>query len=140
MEQLQTIKSKIYEIRGQKVVLDFNLAEMYQVETRTLNQAVKRNIDRFPDNFMFQLTDDEVQNWKSQFVISNSINMGLTKQEWEILISQFATSSWGGTRKLPYTFTEQSVAMLKYVSLYRKKAYLCEAKFITNYCLICDRI
>lgn len=59
MEQLQLIQSKIYDIRGQKVMLDFDLAELYQVETRVLNQAVKRNIDRFPKDFMFQLTVDE---------------------------------------------------------------------------------
>ncbi len=59
MEQLQVIQSKIYEIRGQKVMLDFDLAEMYQVETRVLNQAVKRNIERFPKDFMFQLTLEE---------------------------------------------------------------------------------
>lgn len=91
MEQLQQlIQSKIYEIRGQRVMLDFDLAELYQVETRRLNEAVKRNIKRFPDDFMFQLTVDE----------------------WKILKSQFATSSWGGTRKLPYAFTEQGLAML----------------------------
>lgn len=59
MEQLQVIQSKIYEIRGQKVMLDFGLAEMYQVETRVLNQAVKRNIERFPKDFMFQLALEE---------------------------------------------------------------------------------
>ena len=59
MEQLQVIQSKIYEIRGQKVMLDFDLAEMYQVETRVLNQAVKRNIERFHKDFMFQLTLEE---------------------------------------------------------------------------------
>ncbi len=90
MEQLQIIQSKIYELRGQKVMLDFDLAEMYQVETRVLNQAVKRNIKRFPPDFMFQLTPDE----------------------WEILKSQFVISSWGGTRKLPFAFTEQGLAML----------------------------
>ena len=87
---LQIIQSKIYEIRGYKVMLDFDLAEMYRVETRRLNEAVKRNIKRFPFDFMFQLT----------------------KEEWEILMSQIATSSWGGTRKMPYAFTEQGVAML----------------------------
>lgn len=71
-------------------MLDFDLAEMYQVETRRLNEAVKRNIKRFPEDFMFQLTSQEFDN----------------------LMSQFATSSWGGTRKLPYAFTEQGVAML----------------------------
>lgn len=90
MNELQLIQSKIYELRGQKIMLDFDLAEMYQVETRVLNQAVKRNIKRFPSDFMFQLTRDE----------------------WEILKSQFVISSWGGTRKLPFAFTEQGLAML----------------------------
>lgn len=61
MEQLQLIQSKIYELRGQKVMLDRDLAEMYGVETRSLNQAVKRNIDRFPSDFMFQLTNEEME-------------------------------------------------------------------------------
>ena len=69
MEQLQVIQSKIYEIRGQKVMLDFDLAEMYQVETRVLNQAVKRNIERFPKDFMFQLTLEEWESISSQFVM-----------------------------------------------------------------------
>ena len=73
MNELQLIQSKIYEIRGQKVMLDFDLAEMYEVETRVLNQAVKRNIRRFPDDFMFQLTVSEWDTLKSQFVISNSM-------------------------------------------------------------------
>ena len=93
MEQLQVIQSKIYEIRGQKVLLDRNLAEMYGVEVRALNQAVKRNIDRFPSDFMFQLNEEEWANLKSQFVIS----------------------SWGGIRKLPFAFTEMGVAMLSSV-------------------------
>ena len=70
MEQLQVIQSKIYEIRGQKVMLDQDLAAMYGVEVRSLNQAVKRNIDRFPSDFMFQLSNDEWMGLKSQFVIS----------------------------------------------------------------------
>ena len=90
MPELQLIQSKIYEIRGQKVMLDFDLAEMYEVETRVLNQAVKRNVRRFPDDFMFQLTVSEWDNLKSQFVISR----------------------WGGTRKLPFAFTEGGLAML----------------------------
>lgn len=61
MKQLEVIQSKIYDIRGQKVMIDRDLAEMYGVETRTLNQAVKRNVDRFPEDFMFQLTDEETQ-------------------------------------------------------------------------------
>ena len=93
MEQLQVIQSKIYEMRGQKVMLDRNLAEMYGVEVRALNQAVKRNIDRFPSDFMFQLNEEEWANLKSQFVIS----------------------SWGGIRKLPFAFTEMGVAMLSSV-------------------------
>lgn len=92
MNELQLIQSKIYEIRGQKVMLDFDLAEMYKVETRVLNQAVKRNIERFPDDFMFQLTNGETLNWKSQIVMSNSIKMGM--------------------RRNPYAFTELGVAML----------------------------
>jgi hypothetical protein len=87
--------SKIYLIRGKKVMLDKDLAELYQVETRVLNQAVKRNIDRFPNDFMFQLSKHEFENWISQFVISNSEKMGL--------------------RKMPLVFTEQGVAMLSSV-------------------------
>jgi len=87
---LELIKQKIFEIRDQKVMLDFDLAEIYHIEKRTLNQAVKRNIKRFPSDFMFQLSTDEWLNLKSQFVIS----------------------SWGGSRGLPYAFTEQGLAML----------------------------
>ena len=95
MEQLEVIQSKIYDIRGQKVMLDRDLAEMYGVETRALNQAVKRNTDRFPVDFMFQLTDEETEIWKSQIVMSNSIKMGV--------------------RRNPYGFTELGVAMLSSV-------------------------
>jgi hypothetical protein len=87
---VELITSKIYFVRGVKVMLDRELAELYDVETRVLNQAVKRHIMRFPDDFMFQLTWPEFNNLKSQFV----------------------TSSWGGVRKLPSAFTEQGVAML----------------------------
>jgi len=89
--QIEKIQTKIYEIRGQKVILDFNLAELYEVETKNLNLAVKRNINRFPSDFMFQLTNPE---WKS-------------------LRLQIETSKGrGGTRYLPYAFCEQGVAML----------------------------
>ena len=81
MEQLQVIQNKIYEIRGQRVMLDRDLAEMYGVPTKALNQAVKRNIERFPEDFMFQLTTEETQIWKSQIVTSNSIKMGLQSQK-----------------------------------------------------------
>jgi len=93
--ELQYVQNKIYLIRGIRVMIDRDLAEMYGVETRALNQAVKRNFERFPKDFMFQLTDLEFQDWKSQIVISNSINMGL--------------------RKRPYVFTELGVAMLSSV-------------------------
>ena len=89
----ETIVEKIYIIGGQKVMLDRDLAEMYGVEVKRLNQAVKRNLVRFPQDFMFQLTQGEFQNLKSQIV----------------------TSSWGGARKPPYAFTEQGVAMLSSV-------------------------
>ena len=89
------IQPLIRIIRGKHVMLDRDLAVLYRVETRVLNQAVKRNIERFPEDFMFQLTKEEFENWKSQFVISKSIIMG--------------------ARKLPYAFTEQGIAMLSSV-------------------------
>lgn len=89
------IESKILTIRNQQVMIDRDLAELYGVETKVLNQAVKRNIERFPENFMFQLDESEFANWKSQIVTSNSDKMGL--------------------RKRPYAFTEQGVAMLSAV-------------------------
>ncbi len=95
MNELQIIQSKIYEFRGQKVMLDRDLAELYGVETRVLNQAVKRNSERFPEDFMFQLSDIEVEIWKSQIVMTNSVKMGL--------------------RRNPYAFTELGVAMLSSV-------------------------
>ena len=77
MEELQIIQSKIYEIRGERVMLDRDIAALYNVETKVLNQAVKRNIKRFPEDFMFQLSKTEFQIWKSQIVTSNSDKMGL---------------------------------------------------------------
>ena len=70
MNELEIIRSKIYEIRGEKVMLDFDLAEMYGVETKVLKQAVRRNIGRFPTDFMFELTKDEFEFLRSQFVTS----------------------------------------------------------------------
>ena len=87
----ELVMNKIYIIRGQKVMLDRDLAELYQVETRALNQAIRRNTKRFPKDFMFQLTKKEFENWKSQIVISNSEQMSL--------------------RKRPLAFTEEGVAM-----------------------------
>ena len=73
----QTVQNKIYTIRGVQVMLERDLASLYQVETKALNQAVKRNIDRFPEDFMFQLSNEEFDSWRSQFVTSNSDKMGL---------------------------------------------------------------
>ena len=85
----ESIETRILTIRGQKVMLDADLAELYGVETRRLNEQVRRNSERFPEDFMFQLTGEEFANLKSQF----------------------ATSSWGGRRKLPYAFTEHGAIM-----------------------------
>ena len=89
----EIISSKIYLIRGKKVIIDQDLAKLYHVETKVLKQAVRRNIERFPEDFMFELSN----------------------QEFTILRSQIATSSWGGTRYAPMVFTEQGVAMLSSV-------------------------
>jgi len=96
---VEVVAAKILEIRGKRVMLDKDLAQLYGVDTRNLNKAVKRNIERFPEDFMYQLTQEEVTN----------------------LMFQNGTSSWGGTRKLPYVFTEQGVAMLSSV-LHSKRA------------------
>ncbi|MBP7836326.1 MAG: ORF6N domain-containing protein [Candidatus Omnitrophica bacterium] len=96
---VEIIATKILLIRGKKVMLDRDLAKLYEVDTRQLTRQVRRNIDRFPEDFMFQLTNKELQS----------------------LMCQFGTSSWGGTRKLPYAFTEQGVAMLSGV-LHSKRA------------------
>ena len=79
MNDLINIENKILVIRDQQVMLDRDLAELYGVETGRLNEAVKRNIERFPDHFCFQLNQTEFGNWKSQFAISNSVKMGLRK-------------------------------------------------------------
>lgn len=95
MNELQVIQNIIYEVRGRQVMLDFDLAQLYQVETRVLNQAVKRNIERFPEDFMFQLTDGE----------------------WTIISSQFVMTSRSKRPKsaLPLAFTEHGVLMLSSV-------------------------
>ncbi|MBO9593188.1 MAG: ORF6N domain-containing protein [Niabella sp.] len=90
----QKILNRIYVVRGQKVMLDQDLAEMYKVETRRLNEQVKRNLSRFPKDFMFTLKQKEFDNLMSQIATSSS------------------SPGWGGRRKLPYVFTEQGVAML----------------------------
>ena len=90
----ETIISKIYLVRDKKIMLDRDLAELYGVTTGNLNKAVKRNLKRFPDDFMLQLTEEEFKN----------------------LIFQNGISKWGGTRKMPFAFTEQGVAMLSFLS------------------------
>ncbi len=90
---VEKIENKIFQIRGKKVIIDNDLAKLYDVPTKVLVQAVKRNLNRFPDDFMFQLTEGEFADLRSQFV----------------------TSSWGGRRYFPYAFTEQGVAMLSSV-------------------------
>ena len=99
MQKLEIINNKIHVIRNQKVMLDFDLALLYQIETKVLKQAVRRNIERFPEDFMFELTIEEFDNLRSQIV----------------------TTSYGGTRYMPFAFTEQGVAMLSSV-LNSKKA------------------
>ena len=106
-----SIKSMIRLVRGQQVMLDSDLAFLYGVETRRLNEQVKRNIERFPSDFMFQLTKEEFDFLKSQFAMSN-ITDSLDNKN---LKSQIAISRWGGTRKLPYAFTRNGVAMLSSV-------------------------
>jgi hypothetical protein len=110
------IENQIYEVRGQKVMLDSDLASLYGVETRQLNQSVKRNKQRFPEDFMFQLTDDEWDSLKSQFVMSNDDNslksQNVTAKPKDGLKSQNATSNRGGRRTLPYAFTEHGTVML----------------------------
>lgn len=94
MMELQRIEDKIYEVRDQKVMLDFDLAELYGTETKRLKEAVRRNINRFPKDFMFELTKEEFGNLRTQFATS---------------------SEWGGRRYRPFAFTEQGVAMLSSV-------------------------
>ncbi|MBU1198868.1 MAG: ORF6N domain-containing protein [Nanoarchaeota archaeon] len=127
------IKDKIHTIRGEQVILDSDLAEMYEVKTKALNQAVKRNKERFPSDFMFILTHNEVESMVSQSVIPSN----------KVLRSQFVTSSskHGGRRNLPYAFTEQGVSMLSAVirsetavkvSIQIMNAFVAMRKFIAS--------
>ena len=126
------IKSMIYVVRNQQVMVDSDLAMLYQVETRTLNQAVKRNMMRFPEKFRFQLSEDEYENLKSQIVISRDEKGG-----------------HGGRRTLPYMFTEQGIAMLSAVlrsdtavqtSINIMDAFVEMRRFIANNNLLFERI
>ena len=127
--EIETIQNKILVIRGQQVMIDRDIAEFYGVETRVLNQAVKRNKERFPEEFCFQLSATEFENWKSQFVISNSDKMGL--------------------RRPPFAFTEQGVAMLSAVlksetaihaSVQIMKAFVAMRKFLLSNAQIFQRL
>jgi len=120
--KLQIIQKKIYEVRSQKIMLDFDLAELYQVETRVLNQTVKRNIDIFPDDFMFQLTQNEWKNMSSQFVMTYPVKRPKTA--------------------LPLAFSEHGVAMPANVLKSKKarqtsidivRAFITLKQFVLNY-------
>ena len=105
MRIIKSIQNRIYEIRGERVLLDFDLAALYEVSTKVLNQAVKRNIKRFPKDFMFRLTPDEWQEMWSQFVT--------TQEGSKTTRSQFVTTQESRRKdNMPYAFTEQGVAML----------------------------
>lgn len=107
------ILRRIFLIRGQRVMLDFQLAELYGIKTKQLNQQVRRNPERFPDDFMFQLNEEEFENLRSQFVTSSFQNdpslTGFEPTDPEVI------RAWGGRRYLPYAFTEHGVMMLSSV-------------------------
>lgn len=129
------IESLIFSIRGTQVMIDRDLAEIYQVETRVLNQAVKRNINRFPERFRFQLNREEIKELKSQILRSNSRSQIVT-------LNQIGTQQGGNIKYQPYAFTEQGIAMLATVlrsdaavqiSIQIMDAFVEMRKFITNY-------
>jgi len=139
----ETIKTKIYTIRGMQVMLDSDLAELYGVETKNLNRAVNRNSDRFPQNFMFQLSEEEHQNLKSQFATS-SLSDSLRFQ-----IGTLENGRGKHRKYLPYVFTEQGVAMLSAVlrsesavqmSIHIINAFVEMRRFISNNALIFQRL
>ena len=146
----EIIENKIYTIRGLQVMLDMDLAEIYDVETKVFNQAVKRNSERFPPNFMFQLTEEEYQNLRSQFVTSSLRPQIVTLDEQDSLWPQNMTpKEHGGRRYLPYAFTEQGVSMLSAVlrsqraieiSIQIINAFVQMRKFISNNALIFQRL
>ena len=125
--EVEVIKDKIFEIRGQKVMLDFDLALLYGTETKVLKQSVRRNIARFPEDFMFELTENEFNSLRSQFVTSNR----------------------GGIRYMPFAFTEQGIAMLSSVLNSEKaidinisiiRAFVTIRQFTMTYSELKDRI
>jgi hypothetical protein len=149
---LREIKNKIFTLRGLQVMLDRDLAELYEVETKVFNQAVKRNENRFPDDFRFQLTEAEYQNLRSQMVTSREVSQNVTPSEQNSLRSQSVTieSKRGKhTKYLPYAFTEQGVSMLSAVlksdiavdiSVKIIRSFATMRKFISNNALIFQRL
>lgn len=128
------IRSMIYVVRNQQIMIDNDLAMLYQVETKRLNEAVKRNILRFPERFRFQLTKDEYENLKSQFATSNLEN---------------ENSGYGGRRKLPFVYTEQGIAMLSAVlrsevairmSIHIMDTFVEMRKYMANTSLLYERL
>ena len=120
IQSVEQIERLILTIRGKQIILDRDLARLYGVETKRLNQQVQRNIERFPEDFMFQLTKEETEVLRSQIATlenddANLKSQNATSSENEILRSHNATSSWGGQRYLPYAFTENGIAMLSSV-------------------------
>ena len=105
MDSLEPIKRKIYEIRGRRVMLDSDLAGMYQVETKNLKRAVRANIERFPDDFMFELTKDEYDALRCNIFTSNNDGDALR-------CKNFTSNKRGGNRYLPFAFTREGIAML----------------------------
>ena len=105
MDSLEPIKRKIYEIRGRRVMLDSDLARMYQVETKNLKRAVRANIERFPDDFMFELTKDEYDALRCNIFTSNNDGDALR-------CKNFTSNKRGGNRYLPFAFTREGIAML----------------------------
>ena len=137
------IQNRIFTIRGMQLMIDKDLAELYQVETRVLNQAVKRNIERFPKDFMFQLTKEEANNFIKTQTITSTIEQ--TNLKSQIVISR----EHGGSRKLPYAFTEQGVSMLSAVlrskvavevSINIIRAFVEMKKFINTNAVIFQRL
>jgi hypothetical protein len=114
MNIIRSIQNRIYEIRGERVMLDFDLAALYEVSTKVLNQAVKRNIKRFPKDFMFRLTPAEWQDMRSQFVTAYETQNSMQ--------SQIVTASQRkrNTNVTPFAFPEQGVAMLQWNSQFRQ--------------------
>ncbi|MCX6285445.1 MAG: ORF6N domain-containing protein [Bacteroidetes bacterium] len=141
------IITQIYLVRGQKVMLDSDLARIYGVTTGRFNEQVRRNIERFPADFMFEITMAEYRNLISQFAIS-SLQIKENEKDKNLML-QFATSSWGGRRKRPFVFTEHGALMLSSVlnsptavqtSIYIVRAFIKLREFLSMYHELADKI